>query len=336
MLLIDTVFVNNGGAKILLDYLIVEVEKSNIKAFFLLDSRIKNNHPKIIKNKFIYIKGNYINRLLFYIYNVHKFNKIFCFGNLPPSLKTKVPVYTYLHQTLYLNPSNITNNISYKQRLKNIIFSLTIKYSNYFIVQTDSTKNDFLNKFKYIFSNNIYILPFFPEIINNSNLCKKNFNLFLYVSDGHFYKNHYNLINAFCNFTNLNDKAELHLTVNHTYDSLCNYIVNKQKLGYKIYNHGILKITDLEQLYNSAEYLIYPSLTESFGLGLIEAILYDCKVLASDLNYVNSVCKPSLKFDPNSSDSIYNALKMTTTTKLEKSYLLTSNKINDLLSLLNN
>jgi glycosyltransferase involved in cell wall biosynthesis len=111
--------------------------------------------------------------------------------------------------------------------------------------------------------------------------------------------------------------------------------LNKQKLGYKIYNHGILKITDLEKLYNSAEYLIYPSLTESFGLGLIEAILYDCKVLASDLNYVNSVCKPSLKFDPNSIDSIYNALKMTTTTNLDKSYLTTSNKINDLLSLLN-
>ena len=336
MLLIDTVFVNNGGAKILLDYLIVEVEKSNIKAFFLLDSRIKNNHPQIIENKFIYIKGNYINRFFFYIYNAHKFNKIFCFGNLPPSFKTKVPVYTYLHQTLYLNPSNITNIISFKQRLKNIIFSKTIKYSNYFIVQTDSTKNDFLNKYKSILTKNIYILPFYSEIINNSNLRIKNFNLFLYVSDGHFYKNHYNLINAFCNFTNLNDKAELHLTVNHTYDSLCNYIVNKQKLGYKIYNHGILNITDLEQLYNSAEYLIYPSLTESFGLGLIEAILYDCKVLASDLNYVNSVCKPSLKFDPNSSDSIYNALKITTTTNLDKSYISTSNKINDLLSLLNN
>jgi hypothetical protein len=336
MLLIDTVFVNNGGAKILLDYLIEEVEKSNIKAFFLLDSRIKNNHTKILKNKYIYIKGNYINRLLFYIYNVHKFDIIFCFGNLPPSFKTKVPVYTYLHQALYLKPSNITNIISFKQRLKNIIFTNTIKYSNYFIVQTDSTRNDFLNKYNSILSNNVYILPFYPEIINNSNLRIKNFNLFLYVSDGHFYKNHYNLINAFCNFTNLNDKAELHLTVNHTYDSLCNYIVNKQKLGYKIYNHGILKITDLEKLYNNAEYLIYPSLTESFGLGLIEAILYDCKVLASDLNFVNSVCKPSLKFDPNSSDSIYNALKMTTSTKLDKSYLSTSNKINDLLSLLNN
>ena len=336
MLLIDTVFVNNGGAKILLDYLIVEVEKSNIKAFFLLDSRIKNNHPQIKENKFIYIKGNYIYRLFFYIYNAHKFKKIFCFGNLPPSFKTKVPVYTYLHQTLYLNPSNITNIISFKQRLKNIIFSKTIKYSNYFIVQTDSTKNDFLNKYKSILTNNIYILPFYSEIINNSNLRKKNINLFLYVSDGHFYKNHYNLINAFCNFNNLNDKAELHLTVNHTYDILCNFILNKKKSGYKIYNHGILKSTDLNQLYNSAEYLIYPSLTESFGLGLIEAILYDCKVLASDLNYVNSVCKPSLKFDPNSSDSIYNALKMTTTTNLDKSYISTSNKINDLLSLLNN
>jgi len=335
MLLIDTVFVNNGGAKVLLDYFIEEVEKSNLKAFYLLDSRIENKHTKIKKNKFIYIKGNYINRLFFYIFNVHKFNKVFCFGNLPPSFKLKIPVYTYLHQTLYLNPSNITNIVSFKQRLKNLIFNITIKYSNYFIVQTNATKNDFLNEYKNIFSNNIFILPFYSETLTNKKLHIKNYNYFLYVSDGHFYKNHYNLINAFCSYTNLNDKAELHLTVNHTYDTLCNYILNKQQLGYKIYNHGILNITELNDLYNCAEYLIYPSLTESFGLGLIEAILYDCKVLASDLNYVNSVCKPSVKFDPNSTDSIYNALKITTTTILDKSYLTTSNKINDLLSLLN-
>ena len=43
-------------------------------------------------------------------------------------------------------------------------------------------------------------------------------------------------------------------------------------------------------------FLIYPSLNESLGMPLVEAVLSKCKVIASDLNYVDQVIIPSLKF----------------------------------------
>lgn len=44
MILIDAIFVDNGGGtKILLDYLIAELEKTDKHIYYLLDERIKNN-----------------------------------------------------------------------------------------------------------------------------------------------------------------------------------------------------------------------------------------------------------------------------------------------------
>ena len=57
MILIDAVYVNVTGGKILLDLLIEELEKRDLEIFYLLDYRIINNHPKISKNNRIkYLK----------------------------------------------------------------------------------------------------------------------------------------------------------------------------------------------------------------------------------------------------------------------------------------
>ena len=62
MILIDTVAINRGGGKILLDYLIQEIDIDFDNILFLLDKRIVNNHQKINNNKVIYIKNNFIAR----------------------------------------------------------------------------------------------------------------------------------------------------------------------------------------------------------------------------------------------------------------------------------
>ena len=41
MILIDALHINNSGGKILLDYLIKSIEKSNIEVFYLLDDIVK-------------------------------------------------------------------------------------------------------------------------------------------------------------------------------------------------------------------------------------------------------------------------------------------------------
>ena len=95
-----------------------------------------------------------------------------------------------------------------------------------------------------------------------------------------------------------------------------------------IINHGILNKNKLNEIYNKSKYLIFPSLNESFGLPLIEAVLNNCYIICSDKEYVYQVVRPSLTFNPNSiesiSKSIVNAYK---NIGLRKPKLLVENKI---------
>ena len=47
MILIDAVYINESGGKVLFDYLIEQMERQNLSIFYLIDKRIENNHSKI-------------------------------------------------------------------------------------------------------------------------------------------------------------------------------------------------------------------------------------------------------------------------------------------------
>ena len=145
MLLIDGIYINNYGGRILLEYMIEEIEKTNTSVFYLLDSRMTDIEPKIKKkNNILFLKASIFNRHLFYLKNKKNFNKIFCFGNLPPSVKTNSVVYTYLHQALYLNKKFIIlPNLNFLFYFKKIYYKIFINNTNYWIFQTDYIKNIF-------------------------------------------------------------------------------------------------------------------------------------------------------------------------------------------------
>ena len=96
----------------------------------------------------------------------------------------------------------------------------------------------------------------------------------------------------------------------------------------KIINHGVLEKNKLNILYSSLEFLIFPSLNESFGLPLIESINHKCCVIAPNLDYVNEIIEPSLKFDPKSINSISSSILMAISkSELKESKILVQNKI---------
>jgi len=111
-------------------------------------------------------------------------------------------------------------------------------------------------------------------------------------------------------------------------------IDDKIALGYPIINTGFIKRDDLKLLYLQNEYLVFPSLAESFGLGLVESIENGCKVLGSDLPYTYAVCEPSLVFNPYDVESIYNAFTKTIVDDLKPSFSKIKNGINDLIDIL--
>ena len=127
---------------------------------------------------------------------------------------------------------------------------------------------------------------------------------FFYPSDGEKHKNHLKLINAFSNYNKINRNCKLILTIDKKYTRIIKMINNEINQGTKIINLGILNQQDLHAEYLKTDVVIFPSLGESLGLGLIEACAYNIPIFASDLEYVHEIVKPSAIFDPSSQKSI--------------------------------
>ena len=74
---------------------------------------------------------------------------------------------------------------------------------------------------------------------------------------------------------------------------------------------------------------------ESFGLPLLEAAAYGCKVIASDLPYVNAIINPTDTFNPYDTISIYNSIIRNINSKNKKdTSIIIKNNITDLIKIL--
>jgi glycosyltransferase involved in cell wall biosynthesis len=333
MILIDAIYINNSGGKIILDYLIESLEDQDVNVTYLLDERIRNNHPKIDKkNKTIYLKPSLKLRHSFYKSNRNSFHKILCFSNLPPSIKLKATVYTYFHQKLFLE---IPKQLPLKQKLvffiKSSIFKFLKSNTNFWIVQTEVMQKALAKSG--ISDTKILILPFYPNLPNlpKSEKLDKSF---LYVSSGADHKNHNILLDAFKLHYDKYKTGQLHITVG---DEFINLQVKIKQLVldyYPIFNYGFVNREKLAKLYNSCTFVLYPSLSESFGLGILEGLENDCKIIGANLPYTFAVCNPSLIFDPTDVKSIIKTIQIACTAKVKPSQQLVFNEINKIIELL--
>ena len=119
------------------------------------------------------------------------------------------------------------------------------------------------------------------------------------------HKNHFKLGKAFEELDKKDEKShKLLLTIsNEDYLKL-----------FKNKNKNIVLLNDLSYkeiffIYRYIDYLIFPSLLESYGLPLLEAMFSNINIIASDLPYVYDICKPFLVFKPNEIEDIFDKVK---------------------------
>jgi len=335
MLLIDSLYINNSGGKVLLDYLVSELEKRGINPYYLFDLRCINDFKKVPDERKIFLKANLRNRHRWYKKNSNKFFSVFCFGNIPPTVRLKVPVYTYFHNVSLLKTPR---NYGFRERLFKYLKRKYIKTisrnTSFYIVQSFFVKKlvcDVLN----VDESYCIIFPFYKEFSNemDSNSKKKE-DAFLYVSNGNTHKNHDNLLTAWELIAQQGIFPELHLTITPQFEHLIKQITYLNNKGLKIFNHGFINPINL---YKESQFIIYPSLTESFGLGLIEGIMFNCDVIASDREYVYEVIKPSSVFNPENSTSISTAvIDILKKKNYSKSKIIVENKIDKLIQFIIN
>jgi glycosyltransferase involved in cell wall biosynthesis len=344
MILFDCVYVNNGGGKILLDVLVKNVNQLGLDVQFLFDDRNCSsfNHENFV-NPPLYIKAGERTRKNYYKFHYTKYTKILAFGNVPPPIKLNIPVYTYLHNVLYLEKNKHINLFKFlKITLKATYINNIKKNTDYWIVQTNVVKNKLCWKWN-LNKDKILIIPFYQDIIDSSKIIinldikktKKNI-IYIYISNGESYKNHKRLFEAFEKFSMGKDNIILKVTISNDYPDLISEIDKYKKRGVSIFNLGLINKDELKYIYSNADFVLFPSFFESFGLGLIEAAQYNLPVIASNYDYVNEIILPSKVFDPLSIISISNALEYSYNNSLKPAQLIVENKIHDLLEIFNN
>lgn len=339
MILVDTLYTNVGGGLVLLRYLVKKMEQEGVNAYYLFDERSKKWFVNVIpEQRCSYLESSIKGRTAFYKKNGKAFDKVLCFSNVPPPLNLNIPTYTFFQNLILLSPTkNHTIKERLKLKLKSLYIKLKQKNTDYFIVQSNNVKVKLENFFKPK-KLNILVLPFYESEESYAREGEQQETHFLYVSDGNAHKNHYKLLEAWGIIQQKYKNATLHLTVSSVYPQLIsniNELVTTKNMN--IINYGRLPKTEINKLYQKIPCTIYPSLTESFGLGLIEAIQYGSEVLAADRDYVHAVCKPYYKFDPTSPASIADAISTYIENGSKKPLveLTIPNKIEKLIAILN-
>lgn len=330
-ILIDSVYINSGGGKTILFLIIDYILKANLqhKFFFLLDNRLEFTPNLLLNEKNCSrILNSERARRLYYIKNADNFSSFVCMANVPPPINLNYPVYIYFQNDLLINPLN--TDLGVTQKLLNFIKKVYINYKSRraynWVVQSHIMKKKLIKYYK-INDSKINISPIFNTQKFQTN--RKEKNTFIYVSSFAKHKNHERLFKAFVESAVIaRTKIALHLTIPNTQFNKSIYLIKNKPKNLQIINHGTLDNKELNLLYKKVEFLIFPSLHESFGLPLVESINYQCKVIASDLDYVNAIIQPSILFNPYSVKSIVESIiTAINNTNNKQSNIVVENKI---------
>lgn len=343
MILLDAVYINQSGGKVLLEYFLECIIDQELDSYFyfLLDKRLESSViNKLKSNKLIQIDASESNRRTYYKHLEKNISAIFCFANVPPAIIQKDKKVTILfHNALILHSKNMDYNLigQIKFFLKRLYIKRLADRSYTWIVQTKNMAQ-LLSDVLTIRLASIKVLPFYDENRFKNVNCRldNNNNNFLYVADGVKQKNHQKLIDAWeIVFDRYKLPIQLHLTIPPKYISLINEIERLKKKGVQIINHGHCNLNELRSLYETCNYYLSPSLAESFGLPIIESAEAGCEVVSADLDYVYDIVKPLATFDPLDAFDISKVIISIYNKELHnKTQLLVKSKIDEIIKLI--
>lgn len=160
------------------------------------------------------------------------------------------------------------------------------------------------------------------QIINskeNKQLAKKFSNFFIYVGNFYPHKNVKSLIRA---FSKVDTSSKLLLIgPNDFFSKRILRCIDTSKLSDKVILIKDPQLSDLVFFYTNAQALIHPSLSEGFGLPLIEAAYFNCPIIGSDIKVFKELLGNNyLSFDPNNVEDISAKIKTFIDKKPKYSY----------------
>lgn len=342
MLLIDATNLGGGGGNNLLAYLLDQLSDLHFVALVSTRSGILPS-GRIEVMQATSPLGSERQKSLKLAVEKYSPDRLLCFGNLPPRERLNVSeVITYFHNAHLIEPLDRSCHYSWKNRIR---YSLLRRAVRKFASNTDSwvfqssyIRDSFVEEYSVAIESS-YVFPFFDEPKLRS-FCGQSSSLreregFVYVSDDSAHKNHERLLDAWIILSekyNLN--PELHLTVPFDNKKLTKRIQMLCRMGIRITNHGLISWPDAIRLTSHCKFVIFPSLLETLGLGMVEGCLLGAKVIATNNPALKDIIVPSATMNPLDASSIAEASAMACCTPIPDSRIILRNQIDPLISLL--
>ena len=238
-------------------------------------------------------------------------DRILCFHGLPPIVPIKAELFIFQQNRNFLGLVPL-HSFSWRTRQR-LRFEQTVAYlfryrcSSYW-VQTPSMERE-LRKWFGEDRISIRLSPFSPSTPSIPCIKAPQWD-FIYVADGEAHKNHRRLVEAWMILARQGIKPSLALTLSDRDETLRVWIHHRiEEYGLQITNLGHLPHDKVLLQYGKSQALVFPSISESFGLPLIEARQLGLPIVASELDFVRDVCVPVQSFDPYSPVSIARAVR---------------------------
>lgn len=240
---------------------------------------------------------------------------VVCFHGLPPLFRVRGSVRVFQQNKLFLESTTISL-FPWRTRLRIFAERLISRWFRFrvaeYIVQTGAMQRALLDWYGPRKGDRprVTVFPFAERRDPTSPSVGEKTYDFVYVSDGSAHKNHQTLLRAWIRLAQEGFRPSLALTLG-TRDArlIADITRSSAEHGLTITNVGVLDRPGIMRLYATSRALIFPSVSESFGLPLVEACHLGLPILASEQDYVREVCEPTETFDPQSEVSIARAVR---------------------------
>lgn len=193
----------------------------------------------------------------------------------------------------HINPYS-SNSINFKIMRK--LFEVNLRFVKYIIVQTDVMKKQLMSSYP-IAEGRIVVIPQpapngFHKVERNTSCIDDGLTLF-YPAAGYPHKNHKVISELSQSLALCKDVKEIVVTIDDgEYKKLC--FKNS-----KVSNVGRLSPQECMEWYSRADALFFPSVAESYGLPLVEAMVSGIPIICSNLPYARYLCGDNaIYFEP--------------------------------------
>jgi len=322
-ILIHAITSKEGGGK----YIIINFVNNlrlirKLKYFLILPASIKNyiSNSSVELLSINHLLENWWLAIIYYRYYIfrlirrEKINVTWNFGDvIIPGIKNQIYYFDWAY--LVYNESYLWSSLSkkmyFKRKLKIAQIEKDIKKVDWIFVQTENMKVRLKDKYGL---KNISILETpvsFPKLLERQVVKEMNTSAikYLYVSSYSSHKNHKILLEVGREIKKRELDYKIYITIDKNETYFLSMIL-KDKLNDIIINLGNINHDFLSNIYLNTNFVLIPTLLESYGIPYFEAMYFKKQIITSDLDFAHEACHDiALYFNPFSVESILSVMK---------------------------